>query len=138
MSSCRSTPTHIEFAIIRYLQTINVKIKFYCPIVITKGIGYNDNKSKGKEEMSMETKTKRTRRSREEIVANKIASNEEKIQSYREKIRALEQENEELRNPKVTMDDVVRIIKEKNLSLDDVMRSISRMSGRKTDDNTGR
>lgn len=86
----------------------------------------------------METKTKRTRRSREEIVANKIAANEEKIQNYREKIRALEQENEELRNPKVTMDDVVRIIKEKNLSLDDVMRSISRMGGRKTDDNTGR
>lgn len=82
----------------------------------------------------METKTKRTRRSREEIVANKIAANEEKIQNYREKIRALEQENEELRNPKVTMDDVVRIIKEKNLSLDDVMRSISRMGKRKEAD----
>lgn len=75
----------------------------------------------------MENETKRKHRTRQEIIESKIATNEERIRTYKMKIAELERANEELRKPQITMGDVIKAIKEKNLTLDEVMRSISEM-----------
>lgn len=70
---------------------------------------------------------RRAKRSKEQITADKIRANEQKIQEYQEKIEALQQQNEALRNPPATMKDIARVIQERNLSLDDVMKAVAQL-----------
>lgn len=79
--------------------------------------------------MEQET-TKRIRRSREEVVQEKIQKLEEKIAGYKTKIADAEKEIEELKNPKtpaVKMKDIKDKITELGLPLDEVMKAVEKM-----------
>ena len=79
--------------------------------------------------MEQET-TKRIRRSREEVVQEKIQKLEEKIAGYKTKIADAEKEIEELKNPKtpaVKMKDIKDKIAELGLPLDEVMKAVEKM-----------
>lgn len=82
--------------------------------------------------MEQET-TKRIRRSREEVVQEKIQKLEEKIAGYKTKIADAEKEIEELKNPKtpaVKMKDIKDKITELGLPLDEVMKAVEKMGKR--------
>lgn len=76
----------------------------------------------------MEQEKKRTRRSKEQVLADKIAKIDADIAKYQDKITALEKEKEELLNPSVELKDITDKIKELDLPLDEVMKAVDKIA----------
>lgn len=79
----------------------------------------------------MEETKKRVRRSKEELFNDKVAKIDEKIANLEQKLAEAKKEKEELLSPKTTMKDITAMIKENDLSLDDVMKAVEKMANKK-------
>ena len=76
----------------------------------------------------MEETKKRVRRSKDEVVADKIAKLDADITKYREKIAEAERKKEEILNPSVDLKDITAKIKELDLPLDEVMKAVDKIA----------
>lgn len=82
----------------------------------------------------MEEKTKRIRRSKNEIIQDKIGKLEQKIADYKNKIAEAEKEIEALKAPSapaIKMKDIKSKADELGVSLDDLMAAVEKLGKKK-------
>ena len=76
----------------------------------------------------MEETKKRVRRSKEQVISDKINRLQDEIRILEDKIADKKKQIEELQTPSVTLKDVTAKIKELGIAPDDVMKVIDKMT----------